>query len=167
VRLPWRTTPEDREQRRIDRMLALGHRGTITLPEGGLPDGFEPPSAALAAPRPVTRRDDRGTVSIDNGTSIEFAALKAPTYAITIDDAYRERVREWLESYAMDAMLRNVTPSLPAWLPLRETGIRFYVPPATSGGLDLYECVTPAARNAYVVLFDGSEVTVPVPPGPL
>lgn len=138
MRFPWRIAPEDRERRRMDRTLALGFRGTFTQPEAQLPEGFVLPSAALAAPKPAT-------------------------YVTTIDDAFRDRVREWLKSYAVDAMLRGITLSLPSWLPLRETGIRFYIPPATSGGLDLYQRVEPAARDAYVVLVDGSEVAVPVP----
>lgn len=123
----------------MDRALALGYRGVFSLPEAELPEGFVPPSAALTAAKPAT-------------------------YTTTIDDAYRGRVREWLESYATDAMLRGVTLSLPPWLPLRETGIRWHVPLATCGGLDLYQRVEPDGCDAYVVLIDGTEVTVPARP---
>lgn len=57
MRLPWRSTPEEREQRRIDRMLALGYRGVFSLPEVELPEGFVPPSAALFPSRPAEPED--------------------------------------------------------------------------------------------------------------
>jgi hypothetical protein len=51
VRWPRRRTPEERQERAIDRALALGSRGTIICDEAGLPPGFVPPSAALT-PQP-------------------------------------------------------------------------------------------------------------------
>jgi len=47
-----RRTPEEREQRRVERALALGYRGTHLQPEVNLPPNAVLPSAAFRVPVP-------------------------------------------------------------------------------------------------------------------
>lgn len=52
LRQRLRNRRETRDRRYHERMLALGYRGVYCQPEVGLPEGYDPPSAALALPPP-------------------------------------------------------------------------------------------------------------------
>lgn len=79
---------------------------------------------------------------------------------VTIDDAFRDRVRSWLEADVVTGWRDSSIPRVPDDLAacVRQFGTRRHLFPSPSGApLDMGEIV-PGPAVTYAVLIDGSEV---------